>query len=254
MTPAADPNFPSNLDIHPLHLAGTACAGANGESDAHGQTSAIAKYGIAGRVWEASAGLLAYLTPGGRGVPACSLFSDPDAPGSSSSCPARILELGSGQALASLHLAARLPPRDTVVLTDLPNVIPLCNQSVDVWSTAGEGKEGAHARVVVQPLAWGEDAAHLSEFGPFTHVLMCDLVRIRRRRIVSPGRGCGCVRARWTLADATHRSTFLTSTPRSCGLCSKSPSRPHRSTRIKMYSAPRSFSLVSRHTVANGSL
>lgn len=177
--PAGDPNFPTNLDIRPLHLRGTAC----GEgADGHAQARAIEKYGIAGRVWEASAGLLAYLTPGGPGVPACSLFASasgasPESPESAETAPARILELGSGQALASLHLAARLPARDTVVLTDLPNVVPLCNQSVEVWRTEGEGNRGGeHARVVVQPLAWGEDASHLRAYGPFTHLLLCDLV------------------------------------------------------------------------------
>lgn len=168
--PSADPNFPSNLNIAPLLLSGTA---ASADGDAHGQADAIGRYGIAGRVWEASGPLLAYLTPPpvgqpGLGNPPCSLFT--------SKSPNRVLELGSGQALASLHLAARLPPSDTIVLTDLPNVVPLCQQSVETWKASGEGKGKEHAQVVVQPLAWGDDAGHLAEFGPFTHIVMCDLV------------------------------------------------------------------------------
>lgn len=170
--PSRDPNFPAFLDIRPLHLANTASAAG---ADAHAQATAIGRYGIAGRVWEASGPLLAYLTPAG-GVagfepfdPPCSLFQSRE--------PHRVLELGSGQALASLHLAARLRPHDTVVLTDLPNVVPLCQASIDTWAREGEGAAGEHARVVAQPLAWGESAANLAPLGPFTHILMCDLVR-----------------------------------------------------------------------------
>lgn len=204
--PTHDPNFPSFLDIRPLHLENTAAAAG---ADAHAQATAIGKYGIAGRVWEATARLVAYLTPTPPPSvpvsspseseapkaeteteaktkakydpfdPPCSLFS----PSPSSSH--RILELGSGQALASLHLAARLPARDTVVLTDLPNVIPLCQASIDTWARDGEGRavEGAEgpAKVVALPLAWGESAAHLAPYGPFTHILMCDLVSLSER-------------------------------------------------------------------------
>ncbi|TXT12904.1 hypothetical protein VHUM_01305 [Vanrija humicola] len=161
--PHADPNFPPNLNIAPLHLAGTA---ATPDADAHGQAAAIARYGIAGRVWEATAALVQYLTPGAALEPACSLFGN-------SSAPHRVLELGSGQALASLHLASQLPRSDTVVLTDLPAVVPLCEASIAAWS-AREG--GEHARVFARPLAWGEDIDSVREFGPFTHILMCDLV------------------------------------------------------------------------------
>ncbi|GMK55489.1 hypothetical protein CspeluHIS016_0205450 [Cutaneotrichosporon spelunceum] len=162
--PTRDPNFPAWLDIQPLHLANTAAAEG---ADAHAQAAAIGRYGIAGRVWEASGPLVEYLTPRGSQIfdPPCSLFS----PG-----PHRVLELGSGQALASLHLAACLSPADTVVLTDLPNVMPLCQSSIDTWARSGEGKNGG-ARVVARALAWGEKA-ELDEFRPFTHILMCDLV------------------------------------------------------------------------------
>lgn len=174
--PHADPNFPPNLNIAPLHLVGTA---ATSESDGHGQAAAIARYGIAGRVWEATAALVQYLTPGATVFePACSLFD-----GAAERPPHRVLELGSGQALASLHLASQLPAGDTIVLTDLPAVVPLCEASIAAWA-AREG--GEHAEVVARPLAWGEDAGDVLALGPFTHILMCDLVSAydggRRRR------------------------------------------------------------------------
>lgn len=202
VAPSADPNFPANLNIHPLHLLGTA---ATDGADAHNQAEAIGRYGIAGRVWEASGPLLEYLTPGGAGDPACTLFTTPG--------PHRVLELGSGQALASLHLAARLRAEDTVVLTDLPNVVPLCQQSIDTWATEGEGSQQAeHANVVAQPLAWGEDASHLAKYGPFTHIILCDLVSCTHK---------------WLHGDMTHtsRSTSPTSTRHCSGLYSRSPTR-----------------------------
>ncbi|KAL7422780.1 hypothetical protein Q5752_002075 [Cryptotrichosporon argae] len=173
----SDPNFPPDLDIHPLVLAGT-------DNDDRGQAAAIAKYGIAGRVWEASLPLLSYLTPGSPFDPPCSVHSTPS--------PRRILEFGSGQALSSLHVASHLGPDDLVVLTDLPNVVPLCEASIDAWtrraasaSTDEEHKDGpaaaatsgaTSARVVARPLAWGESGAAVKALGPFTHILMCDLV------------------------------------------------------------------------------
>lgn len=148
-----DPNFPPNLNIAPLYLAGS--------DDAHAQAAAIEKYGIAGRVWEASGALLAYLTPGGAFNPPCSIFTTPG--------KLRILELGSGQALASLHLAAHLKPEDLVVLTDLPEVVPLCNQSIEAYANL-------KAEVVARPLAWGEGLAGLGGLTGWSHILMCDLV------------------------------------------------------------------------------
>jgi hypothetical protein len=40
-----DPNFPSNLDIHPLHLT------QQSTQDVWKQQDAIKQYGIAGRIW-----------------------------------------------------------------------------------------------------------------------------------------------------------------------------------------------------------
>ncbi|ORY35525.1 nicotinamide N-methyltransferase-like protein, partial [Naematelia encephala] len=149
-----DPNFPPNLSIKPYSI------GFN-DSNATAQAGAIDKYGIAGRVWEAGKPLLEYLTPGKDFDPPCSLFSGGHQ---------RVLELGSGQSVPSLRLATYLTPADLVVLTDLPNVVPLCHQAVKAHVGS------IRARVVVEPLAWGEDASMVKRLGPFTHILCCDLI------------------------------------------------------------------------------
>jgi hypothetical protein len=41
----SDPNFPSNLDIRPLHLTPS-------DQDVWKQQDAIKQYGIAGRIWQ----------------------------------------------------------------------------------------------------------------------------------------------------------------------------------------------------------
>ncbi|OCF37977.1 hypothetical protein I317_03938 [Kwoniella heveanensis CBS 569] len=146
----SDPNFPPNLNIKPL--------GSSNVTDDQ-QRDAIVTYGIAGRVWEATRPLLEYFSPSNKFDPPCSLLSNGEK---------KVIELGSGQSVASLHLAKQLQRDDLVVLTDLPEVVPLCEQAIQ--------RNDSTAQVIAQPLAWGEDAAHLRQFGPFTHVLMCDLV------------------------------------------------------------------------------
>ncbi|OWZ41384.1 hypothetical protein C361_03897 [Cryptococcus neoformans Tu259-1] len=156
-----DPNFPPNLDIKPLLLTHHH---PHGQVQSDNQTNAIAAYGIAGRIWEATKPLLDYFTPSQAYEPPCSLFA--------SRGPHCVVELGSGQSVASLHLAAHLAPQNTIVLTDLPAVIPLCEKCIDSWRPPK-----CHAKVVARPLAWGQTATHLrEEFGPISHVLMCDLI------------------------------------------------------------------------------
>lgn len=161
-----DPNFPSNLNINPLHIEGTS---ASAEADAHAQAESINQYGIAGRVWEASGPLLEYLTPDNydKFDPPCSFFKEGRG-------LVNVLELGSGQALASLHLASHLTPKDTVVLTDLDNVVPLCQRSIDVWAKREGDRD--KAEVVALPLGWGDALAEVGKRLPFTHLLLCDLV------------------------------------------------------------------------------
>ena len=83
------------------------------------------------------------------------------------------MELGSGQSVASLHLAAQLDSRDTLVLTDLPNVVPLMQQSIDTWS---ETRGDDTCLPVAEPLGWGSSISHLEKYGPLSHIICCDLV------------------------------------------------------------------------------
>lgn len=111
---------------------------------------------------EATTLLLDYLDPDNQldFQPSCPIFGV--------NGPRRILELGSGQAVASLRLAKSLSPGDLIVLTDLPEVIPLCKKSIE--------ESNVTCQVVAQPLGWGQGIATVQEYGPFTHILMCDLV------------------------------------------------------------------------------
>ena len=177
-----DPNFPVNLDIHPLHLQPTSDSSTSTE-DIWKQRDAIKQYGIAGRIWyvpfisrrcsahnelmgrEASHALLEYFTPSSTTFnPPCSIFNKAE--------KNTIIELGSGQSVASLHLAAQLDKDDTLVLTDLPNVVPLMQQSIDTWNQTH--KDGVLP--VAEPLGWGTDIDHLKKYGEISHVVCCDLV------------------------------------------------------------------------------
>lgn len=111
---------------------------------------------------EATELLKEYFTPGTNFDPPCSLLS----PG-----PKRIIELGSGQSVASLHLANALTEKDVLILTDLPEVMPLC-----------EARARQSSIMVAYPLAWGSSSAHLAAYRSFTHIIMCDLVRPGRYR------------------------------------------------------------------------
>jgi hypothetical protein len=61
----------------------------------------------------------------------------------------------------------------TVVLTDLPNVVPLMQQSVKTWR---EKQEDATSHTTVEPLAWGTDIGGLEKYGQLSHIICCDLV------------------------------------------------------------------------------
>ena len=116
---------------------------------------------------EASHALLEYFTPSSTLFnPPCSIFNNAK--------KNTIIELGSGQSVASLHLAAQLDKADTLVLTDLPNVVPLMQQSIDTWKqTHHDG-----ASPVAEPLGWGTDIEHLEKYGEISHVVCCDLVSL----------------------------------------------------------------------------
>ncbi|WRT68454.1 uncharacterized protein IL334_005430 [Kwoniella shivajii] len=140
----SDPNFPPNLNISPLLFYN------DEDADQSRQKIAIKTYGIAGRVWEATRPLLEYFTPSTQFEPPCSLFQEDQV--------YRILELGSGQSVASLHLADYLKEEDLVVTTDLPEVMPLCEQSIADWAPSNS----KHGRVIAQPLAWGDTSRTLA--------------------------------------------------------------------------------------------
>lgn len=98
--------------------------------------------------------------------------------------PRPLSQLGSGAAHVSLRLATRLPPMSLVVLSDLPEVIPLTQSRVHA---ARASSLDVGAEVVVAPLAWGpvDDTNDLTTNAhallqvrgrPPTHLLLCDLV------------------------------------------------------------------------------
>lgn len=117
---------------------------------------------------EASHALLEYFTPTSTLFnPPCSIFA-------TNAGKRTIVELGSGQSVASLHLAASLNKDDTLVLTDLPNVVSLMQQSIDTWKQTHQ--EGVIP--VAEPLGWGTDIDHLKKYGEISHVVCCDLASL----------------------------------------------------------------------------
>ncbi|WVR07525.1 hypothetical protein IAU60_004567 [Kwoniella sp. DSM 27419] len=142
----SDPNFPPNLDIHPLQSGSSL-------------VRSTPPWNLSLMDREATRPLLEYFTPSDRFEPPCPLLADGTK---------RIIELGSGQSVASLQVASQLNPDDLVILTDLPEVIPLCDKAIAQATPGG-------ARVIAEPLAWGGDVSRALAHGPFTHILMCDL-------------------------------------------------------------------------------
>ncbi|KAI9463278.1 putative methyltransferase-domain-containing protein [Lactarius psammicola] len=127
---------------------------------AEAQDTAIAKYGIAGRVWEAAYAMMLYVR-------------DPDAyefdPRFEVGSQGVVVELGAGTGAAGLALAAA-HPHARVVLTDLPEVCPLLQTNARGYAGVG-----------VRPLSWG-CAAHAealqTELGPapISCIICSDLV------------------------------------------------------------------------------
>ena len=134
--------------------------------------------------------------------PPCPLFT-PSSSSSSSSRPyrsKRIIELGSGQSVASLNLAQYLSSEDEMVLTDLPEVVPLCRRNIERYISqrtsrrpgeqrevgtgdlgTKEGEEQSGARLTAAPLPWGGTLEGVPDWARRpTHILLCDLVSILR--------------------------------------------------------------------------
>jgi hypothetical protein len=124
--------------------------------------------------------------------PACSIFARSQQDGDT----VNVLELGSGQSMGTLHLLDQLSeassqasPRkqpDKVFLSDLPDVIPLCQASIGRWkSRKGKEREVDIVQVEAVPLAWGDMdmgsrlAEQLQASGRrLTHILLLDLVSL----------------------------------------------------------------------------
>ncbi|KAI0671844.1 putative methyltransferase-domain-containing protein [Trametes maxima] len=171
-----DPNFPSNLDIRPLV---SATSDADARFDTVAQEGAIKSYGIAGRIWEASHAMLAYLDPSSP------LEFDPPPPTPSAStrvdgAPITAIELGSGTGFVAARVADSLRPGcDLLIATDLPEVCPMLEMNLH-----------ASPALWVRPLAWGsrDDAQVIArDLGlagdnggssprRLTHVLCSDLI------------------------------------------------------------------------------
>ncbi|KAI9000444.1 hypothetical protein BD414DRAFT_471585 [Trametes punicea] len=136
-----DPNFPSDLDIRPL---ASASSDSDARFDAAAQEGAIKTYGIAGRIWEASHAMLAYLDP------ASPLDFDPHPPA---------------------------PKRDLLIVTDLPEVCTLLEANLRaysaIWIRPLAWGSTAHVRLISEELGLTKPAA--SPRYP-THILCSDLI------------------------------------------------------------------------------
>lgn len=154
---------------------------------------------------EATSAMTTYLTPSMNSVPTydppCPIFSfsqDSAGPSRPHKRGRRIIELGSGQSVASLHLSQYLASEDTLVLTDLPEVVPLCQKSIDRINrrdqssrnedncpgrrdTAYDGDvlERVGPDLIAAPLPWGGSLDGLPGKS-YDFILLCDLVRCTR--------------------------------------------------------------------------
>ncbi|KAL7414523.1 putative methyltransferase-domain-containing protein [Mrakia frigida] len=189
-------NFPLGLNIAP-----SAPTNSKNPVEDSWQSQAIAEFGIAGRIWEASYLLEQYLQPPGSSSfvfdPPCSIFPPPNPPTSSITSPwpsisspfassslstfppQTIIELGAGTGFTSLNLASLLRPEDIIVLTDLDEVVPLMEERTACRSS--DSLDGQGGQVLVRGLAWGEgreDQLSLPEGreGKITHLICSDLV------------------------------------------------------------------------------
>ncbi|KAF9563249.1 hypothetical protein CPC08DRAFT_706179 [Agrocybe pediades] len=184
-----DPNFPENLRIHPSdrklhasqHLDPTDFNETNFGFEA--QELAIRRYGIAGRVWEAAYMMILYVQP-----PPHLEFDPPIIVASKRSEKVSMLELGSGTGFVASYLSRLLVPgRDSLIVTDLPEVCPLLTENLSMTKIGAESGSLDPTGVYIRPLSWGveADAAALasefieerkSDVFPLTHIVCSDLV------------------------------------------------------------------------------
>ena len=107
--------------------------------------------------------------------PPCLLF--PPSPSPSPS-PRTILEIGSGTGFLTLQLAPHLSPSDTLLLTDLDEVIPLMENNLAA-AKAHDPAPDTWPRTLVRGLPWGDERALnkvVGEVGRPDVILASDLV------------------------------------------------------------------------------
>lgn len=104
--------------------------------------------------------------------PPCSIHS------SQSQHPLTILELGSGTGYTGLNLFRQLGQDDLVILSDLPEAVPLMVQGLERWKDLSSTVDGAE--VWVRALAWGQcqERSLGEEIGErrLTHVVASDVI------------------------------------------------------------------------------
>lgn len=161
------PNHPPALDIRP---SATTSAGEAEQVRLHAlchpadSAQDIARYGIAGRTWEAARLIEGYLSSGSDAA------FEPANPLTLPEVRA-ILELGSGTGFLAARLAPNLRLHQRLIVTDLPDVCPLLERNV----AASPSRD----RLLVRPLPWGDRAALdaiVDECGPIDLVICADLV------------------------------------------------------------------------------
>ncbi|EJD06514.1 uncharacterized protein FOMMEDRAFT_131441 [Fomitiporia mediterranea MF3/22] len=153
------PNFPHGLDIRPL----VSERDENGPFNAEAQKHAIQRFGIAGRIWEAAQLMIRYFelsaSPVWQFDPPCSMIQR------ESDRELTVVELGSGTGYVGLKLAEHLSElsraKDLLVLTDLPDVCILLEESLhderQRWMTSHPlGKVLVPVKIL--PLPWGAAA------------------------------------------------------------------------------------------------
>ncbi|WFC96135.1 hypothetical protein MBRA1_002791 [Malassezia brasiliensis] len=168
VVPRVGPNFPAALAIAPSAPAG---AGARaGNAWEHDSADDIVAFGIAGRIWESAFLLRRYVDRDAPWIfdPPCTLHG--------TDAPLTVLELGAGVGTAGLALAQALHDPSTphtVILTDLPDVVPLLQRNARTAQAHGQD-------VRVCALPWGDaraaTAAVRAAPRPLTHILCSDLV------------------------------------------------------------------------------
>lgn len=121
----------------------------------------VARFGIAGRTWEAAYLLRDYCSSPPDS--ASQIVFDPPCPlHDAGALRARttVVELGAGTGFLSLAIAPSLPSTTRLVMTDLDNVCPLLAENLaraeTRWAARRAPETPGPAEVLVRPLPWGD--------------------------------------------------------------------------------------------------